>query len=117
MGMTTGDVGLFTLHRLNSSSGSSNSSGIPDGSAAGNVWGTYIHGIFDNDEFRRLFLNSIREKRGLPLQEQTFHFQETKQEAIDGWADIIKRRMDICFILRQLDMESYQSQYCKVIKT
>lgn len=117
MGTTTGDVGLFTIHRLNSSGSPDSSDGIPDGSAAGNVWGTYIHGIFDNDEFRRLFLNSIREKKALPLQEQTFHFHETRRKAIDGWADIVKRKMDICFLLRQIGMGSYQSQYCKVIKT
>lgn len=29
------------------------------------VWGTYIHGVFDKDAFRRAFLNRIRIKRGL----------------------------------------------------
>lgn len=117
MGTTTGEVGLFTIRRLNSSSGSNSSNGIPDGSAAGNVWGTYIHGIFDNDEFRRTFLNSLRQKKGLPLQENTFHFQRSKQEAIDRWADVIKNKIDICFILRQLEMESYRAEYCRAIRT
>lgn len=36
-------------------------------SDAGNVWGTYLHGIFDNDIFRRQFLNRIRAKKGLRL--------------------------------------------------
>ncbi len=34
------------------------------GAAFGNVIGTYIHGIFDNDSFRQAFLNSIRVKKG-----------------------------------------------------
>lgn len=34
----------------------------PDGS----VWGTYLHGIFDSDEFRRWFINRLRRRRGLP---------------------------------------------------
>jgi hypothetical protein len=59
----------------------------------------------------------VREKKGMPLQEKTFHFDETKQKAIDGWADIVRSKVDICFILRQLGMESYQAQYCKVIRT
>jgi adenosylcobyric acid synthase len=109
MGNTTGDVGLFNISRLNSPDET------PDGSAAGNTWGTYIHGIFDNDEFRRTLLNSIREKKGMPLQEKTFNFHETKQEALDGWAAVVRDRVDICFILRQLGMEFYQAQYCKVI--
>lgn len=27
-------------------------------------WGTYIHGVFDSDKFRRHFLNSLRRKKG-----------------------------------------------------
>jgi len=114
MGETTGDVGLFTIDRLNSSK---SSSGIPDGSASGNVWGTYIHGIFDNDEFRRVFLNGVRKKKGLPLKETTFSFHETKMKAIDKWAGIVKNKVDICFMLRQIGMESYKAEYCKVFKT
>ena len=30
----------------------------------GNVIGTYIHGIFDNDDFRDAFINYIRAKKG-----------------------------------------------------
>ncbi|TGJ98660.1 cobyric acid synthase [Leptospira langatensis] len=29
-----------------------------------NIWGTYLHGIFDEDEFRRWFLDRIRQKKG-----------------------------------------------------
>ncbi|HCD37453.1 MAG TPA: hypothetical protein DEQ77_01755, partial [Candidatus Omnitrophica bacterium] len=37
---------------------------IKDGvlSSKGNIWGTYIHGIFDNDSFRRAFLERIAVK-------------------------------------------------------
>ena len=30
----------------------------------GQCWGTYIHGIFDNDRFRGSFLNDIRKQKG-----------------------------------------------------
>jgi cobyric acid synthase len=33
-------------------------------SAAYPVWGSYLHGIFDSDLFRRWFLDTIREKKG-----------------------------------------------------
>lgn len=31
----------------------------------GRVFGTYLHGIFDNDTFRRPFLNRLREQKGM----------------------------------------------------
>ncbi len=35
------------------------------GSPDGRVWGTYLHGIFDADPFRRWFIDRLRERRGL----------------------------------------------------
>jgi len=35
-------------------------------SGDGKVFGTYLHGLFDAPEFRRLFLNRLREARGWP---------------------------------------------------
>ncbi|MEA2051456.1 MAG: cobyric acid synthase CobQ, partial [Euryarchaeota archaeon] len=37
------------------------------GVVSGNVIGTYIHGIFDNDGFRQAFLDYIRKKKGLAM--------------------------------------------------
>ncbi|MGV8057534.1 MAG: cobyric acid synthase [Smithellaceae bacterium] len=35
------------------------------GTDDGGVWGTYLHGVFDADEFRRWFIDRLRVKRGL----------------------------------------------------
>ena len=35
------------------------------GSLDGRIWGTYLHGIFDADEFRRWFIDKLRKRRGL----------------------------------------------------
>jgi adenosylcobyric acid synthase len=32
----------------------------------GRVWGCYVHGLFDNSDFRRHFLNEVRAAFGLP---------------------------------------------------
>ncbi|EMK13798.1 MULTISPECIES: cobyric acid synthase [Leptospira] len=32
----------------------------------GRIWGTYIHGVFDKDEFRRKYLDQIRIRKGKP---------------------------------------------------
>jgi adenosylcobyric acid synthase len=40
----------------------------------GRCWGTYIHGLFDADGFRRFFLNSVRERKGWkPLKSGAFY--------------------------------------------
>ena len=30
------------------------------------IWGTYLHGLFDADAFRRWFIDRLRVRRGLP---------------------------------------------------
>ncbi len=105
MGATTGDVGLFKLNRLSGRTGSPYSKDyILDGSAKGNVWGTYVHGIFDNDGLRSAVLNSLRVKKGLPSL-TTFNYQAKREEAINNWARILGDSVDICFILRLVGME------------
>lgn len=100
MGHTTGDVGLFNIKRLNGSDDP-----VPDGSVKGNVWGTYIHGIFDNDGLRTSVINSLRMKKGLDPREETTCYHLKKEEAIERWADILGKSVDICFILREVGME------------
>ena len=131
MGVTTGDIGLFRLYRYQNTglraqstenppsplptgqAGPFNKGGrggfeVLDGSMKGNVWGTYIHGLFDNDKFRCTLLNSLRQGKGLPPIDGTINYFDLKEKAINRWADILKNSIDICFILRLLDME-----YCK----
>jgi adenosylcobyric acid synthase len=104
MGNTTGDVGLFKLKRLNRKDNSEGTDSVMDGSVKDNVWGTYIHGIFDNDGIRTGMLNSLRKSKGLPEQD-TVSYQSIREEAINRWAKILGDSVDICFILRQVDME------------
>ncbi len=109
MGTSTGDIGLFKVRRHSNSNSSlvtCHSSLMWDGSSKGNVWGTYIHGIFDNDEFRTDILNLLRQKRGLPVPDAQFNYSAAKNEAINKWADVLGNSVDICFMLRQAGMES-----------
>ena len=39
---------------------------IGAGLEQGRIWGTYLHGLFDADEFRRWFIDQLRMRRGLP---------------------------------------------------
>ena len=107
MGNTTGEVGLFRVRRYASHAEriTHHSELIPDGSEQGNVWGTYIHGIFDNDEFRTEVINSLRQRKGLPLRDVEVSYQAIREEAINRWADTLKNSVDICFILKHVGME------------
>jgi adenosylcobyric acid synthase len=97
MGRTTGDIGLFTLKRISASSElwAPDSEHIKDGSAKGTVWGTYLHGIFDNDRFRRDFINVLREKRGFKSISATVDYAQIRDQALEKWAAILQKNIDM----------------------
>ncbi|MFN3567335.1 MAG: cobyric acid synthase [Caldimicrobium sp.] len=59
-GITYGDLNLFRIKRL------STGETLIDGKREGTVWGTYLHGLFTNDQFRCQLLNTHRLKKDLP---------------------------------------------------
>ncbi|MEW6618052.1 MAG: cobyric acid synthase [bacterium] len=71
---------------------------IKDGAVnyAGNVWGTYIHGLFDNHLFRHNFLNELRKKRGLPIKQVMGEFSQDKE--YDKLADLLRENLEMEFI-------------------
>ncbi|WP_035244374.1 cobyric acid synthase [Desulfonatronovibrio hydrogenovorans] len=66
-----------------------------------NIWATYLHGIFDNDEFRRFWLDRIRKRKGLkPLERIQVHYQI--DVCLDRLASIVEENMDLHQIYRIL---------------
>ena len=63
--------------------------------AAGNVFGTYVHGIFDNDDFRRKFLNAVRLKKNLPPLISTRNVQAEKQKNYERLAKIVRENLNM----------------------
>ncbi len=62
----------------------------------GKVFGTYVHGIFDDIDFCRGFLNVIREQKGLEhLQSEVESFEAYKEKAYDDLADMIRENLDM----------------------
>jgi adenosylcobyric acid synthase len=106
MGSSTGAIGLFRVRRLdgNSALRSPHSALILDGSQKGNCWGTYLHGIFDNNEFRRSLLNGIRQQKGLSALENTVDYPGMKEKAIDNLADMVRKHLDMEHILRSMEL-------------
>lgn len=91
MGRSTGDTGLFRLKRL------ATGEAVPDGSRKSNVWGTYIHGIFDNDDFRGRFLNELRARAGLP-ERKPVCYGAIKEKDINALAGVIRENLDMKYI-------------------
>lgn len=69
-----------------------------DGGLNGNVLGTYMHGIFDNDSFRRSLINGLRIRKGFEPLKIKVNYRLCKEQAIDEWTDLLKSHMDIEFV-------------------
>ncbi len=67
-GVTRHLNGQKALFKLKDSSGKSYSDGVV--SSDGRVWGSYLHGVFDQPGFRNFILNKLRAKKGLPLKDR-----------------------------------------------
>ncbi|MBN1813585.1 MAG: cobyric acid synthase [Anaerolineae bacterium] len=63
--------------------------GAVDGS--GRVWGTYLHGIFDNTGFRRVWLRSL----GWSLPDQEVDLAAIRQAACDRLAAAVRSSLDM----------------------
>ena len=70
----------------------------PEGAQAGEngqIFGTYLHGIFDDDKFRRDFLNALRKTKNLPPWPVTENVAAQKEQSYNRLADILRRSLDI----------------------
>lgn len=61
----------------------------------GNVLGTYVHGIFDNDDFRRKFLNAVRRTKNLPPLNSTRNVRAERQQNYDRLARIVRDSLNM----------------------
>jgi cobyric acid synthase CobQ/L-threonine-O-3-phosphate decarboxylase len=75
----------------------------PDGSvsADGRIWGTYLHGIFDSDPFRRWFIDTLRARAGLARLDRVVHTYDL-EPALDRLAATVRTALDMDAIHRLL---------------
>lgn len=100
MGTSKGDIGIFKIRRITSALSHCRTVELMDGSINNNCWGTYLHGIFENDPFRRGIINNARKKKNLPPLNSTVRYSEVKDGAIDNLAYVVKENIDMDFIKR-----------------
>ena len=98
---TNNEKSLFKIKKRSGKRCSINDGAI---SKDGKVMGTYIHGIFDNDRFRRTFLDNVNKKKKItPLDtENLFEFYAFKEEQYDRLADAVGNSLDMKCIARLL---------------
>ncbi len=73
------------------------------GRADGSVWGTYMHGVFDADGFRRAFLNDLRGRKGLPPLPRPAARYDI-EPALDRLAEAVRASLDMRRIRAPLDL-------------
>ncbi len=63
----------------------------------GNVFGTYLHGIFDNLSWTRQLLNALRRRRGLPEKKgfRYENYRDFKEKEYDILADTVRVNLDM----------------------
>lgn len=64
------------------------------------VWGTYLHGLFDNGPWRRAWLNRLRQQRGLKsLPTGVANYREQRELMLDALADAVEPHLDLSPVL------------------
>lgn len=59
-----------------------------------NVIGTYIHGVFDDMDFRQYILNRVRDKKHLK-HKHSLSYDEIRENELDKLADIVRSNIDM----------------------
>ncbi len=72
------------------------------------IWGTYIHGVFDQPAFRRLWLNRLRQRKSLaPLALiESQNVNRRLAAAIDNWADHFAQNINLQLILDSIGRQN-----------
>ncbi len=69
----------------------------------GLILGSYLHGLFDNANFRNAFLARLRQRKGLPsLPKQP---PASRQQQYDELADLVRQSLDLKLIYRICGLE------------
>lgn len=61
----------------------------------GEIIGTYIHGVFDNDDFRRQVLNELRAVKGLTKLPVQINIKMQKERAYNNLAEVVRTNLDM----------------------
>lgn len=67
-----------------------------DGCSNGNVYGTYVHGIFDSENVIRVILQAVAEQKGIPLENfEGIDLKTFKESQYDLLASTLRKHLDM----------------------
>ncbi len=79
---------------------------MPALAGSGNVYGSYVHGIFDAAGISDTILKAICEKKGIDFASlETFDISEYKERQYDILADAVRNGLDMEYVYRVLNRE------------
>lgn len=73
------------------------------GYVSGRNWATYLHGVFDDDAFRRAWLDHVRADVGLAPQGRQLAAYDL-EKALDRLADVVREHVDLSAIYRNMGL-------------
>lgn len=75
-----------------------------DGCVKGNAIGTYLHGIFDEPQFRTAFVRMLCERKGIGYGENPgISFEAYREQQFDRLADVLRESLDMEAVYRILE--------------
>jgi len=72
----------------------------------GTVAGTYLHGLFDSDPFRRAFLQALADRKGVVLPTETAATPGDEVDVLDRMAGVLRQHLDVAAIYRIAGLEA-----------
>jgi adenosylcobyric acid synthase len=68
------------------------------------IWGTYLHGLFDSDDFRRSFLSQVvQASQDATDSSPALSFRTFQEGQLDRLADLMRRHLDIARIRAMME--------------
>ena len=73
-----------------------------------NVYGTYVHGIFDEGDIASTFIRALAEKKGVHYEDnQGMNYQQYKESQYDLLADTLRKYLDMEAVYGMLQEAEY----------
>ena len=102
MAASSGLTAFLTCSRSESESSSSISAfkyGTPEGCVQGQVFGTYLHGLFDSGELTEQFAAYLCRRKGIdPAAAAPISMQEYRTQQLDLLADGVRHNLDLAAV-------------------